>query len=288
MDLTLTNLWRVTSKLALTPTAVSRGSTRGGPRTRDPAVLEWSIGLETDARRALQLRPTLEGSQGKEGVGWRIQAGVEVVARPAGRIEIAAAPTWDRRSVGDQYVGSTNTVPYPETYGRRYLYADLERRDLSMQTRLNWAFTPRSSLQIYMQPLFSSAEVRRYKQLEAPETFRFVGFREGRYDGSGGRAACAGGTTCLAPDGQRHLDFTGDGTSDHTIRDRNFNVRSVRATAVYRWEYRPGSAFLIIWQRRQEGEGPGHPTSMFRHLRALGQLPSDNTLIVKANIWLPF
>ena len=56
-----------------------------------------------------------------------------------------------------------------------------------MTARLNWAFTPNLSFQLYGQPLLSSGDYTAYKQLEGARTYDFDGFEEGTFSTVGGR-----------------------------------------------------------------------------------------------------
>jgi hypothetical protein len=35
--------------------------------------------------------------------------------------------------------------------------------------------------------------------------------------------------------------------------ERDFDLRSLRGSAVLRWEYRPGSALFLVWQQERGG-----------------------------------
>ncbi len=52
-----------------------------------------------------------------------------------------------------------------------------------------------------------------------------------------------------------------DGPGDappFAIAQPDFNVRSLRANTVFRWEFRPGSAFFFVWtQQRRDVDGTG-------------------------------
>ena len=47
------------------------------------------------------------------------------------------------------------------TFGQRYVFGTIDQKQLTLQTRVNWILNPRSSLQVYMQPLLSTGQVRR-------------------------------------------------------------------------------------------------------------------------------
>jgi hypothetical protein len=286
-ELTFLSLWRLRGDVSFVPTAVSRGATRGGPRTRDPAVLSGGVSGESDPRRPLQLRPGIQGQVGREGVGWRAEAFLEVLVRPTPGAQLSIAPRWDRRRLGDQFAGSSAAVPYPETYGRRYFFAEMDRQDLSIESRLVWVFTPRLSFQMLAQPLISTGNVIRYRQLAAPETFRFLPFVEGVFEATADGPRCRGGSICQGPGGLIWVDLDGDGQTDDQIRNRSFHLRAIRTTAVLRWEHPSGSSLLLAWQRKQEGAGPGWGESTsLDDLRALLGLPSEDQFVARIDLRL--
>lgn len=288
---TFLNYWRLNGRLGFEPETMSRNATRGGPRMVDPGHVSWSVGLSTDSRKTVHVRPNVSQFRGRQGAGSRTSASLRTTIKPSSRLEIQVAPEFTHYVNGDQYVASTAAVPYEPTYGRRYLFADLKQRTLSMETRVDWTFTPTLSLQLFAQPLLSSGDYLVYKQLARSESFAFEPFEEGSYAEplpGDGDARCIGGRTCVSEAGTRYMDFDGDGTGDYAFRDRDFNVRSLRATAVLRWEYRPGSNIYLVWQRRQNDDVRTGDFDVGRDLGALFDAPSDDRLILKADLWLPF
>src|SRR5690606_13889894 len=148
---------------------------------------------------------------------------------------------------GDQYVTTAALGDYLPTFGSRYVFGDLERRTLSMEARVNWTFTPDLSLQVFAQPLLSSGDYVRYKQLERSESYDFRDLQPGVGQSVDGDVLCTASICQIEND--QHVDFDGDGRADHAFQDRDFNVRSLIGNAVLRWEYRPGSAIFFVWQR---------------------------------------
>jgi hypothetical protein len=82
------------------------------------------------------------------------------------------------------------------------------------------------------------------------------------------------------------VDLDGDGVSDYTFEDRDFNVRSLVGNAVLRWEYRPGSTIFLVWQRQQDDEVGVGDFRFRRDLDALWRAPAHNRFLVKVNYWL--
>jgi len=248
----------------------------------DPGSVGLSVALGTDNRRLLSLRPSVSVTRGRDGSGDDFQASLGMTLQPSTRLLVTLQPSYRSSTNGAQYVTSSSVLPYGPTYGTRYVFADLDRKDLAMVARVNMTFTPRLSVEFFAQPLVSSGDFVTYKQLSAAESFDFDEFADGAVSGAG----CSGARTCADASGQRFIDFDADGTSDLSFSDRDFNLRSLRSTAVLRWEYRPGSTLFFVWQHRQADRVSLGDFDVGRDLGALFDAPSDDVFIVKANVWL--
>lgn len=276
------NFWTGNLSVSYGPDLMSRSATRGGPKVLLPGSWAASIGLGTDNRRLLSLRPRLSLVRGRRGAARETSFSLGATLQPSPRLLVTLEPSFRTSEDGAQFVAATDVVPYAPTYGTRYIFADIERRDLSMVTRLNLTFTPRLSLELFAQPLVSAGDFVTYKQLTRAGAYAFDTFHEGAArDGT-----CVGGRTCLDGEGLRHFDVDGDGTVDLSLTDRDFNLRSLRSTAVLRWEYRPGSALFLVWQHRQVDRAALGDFAARRDLGALFRAPSDDVFIMKANVWL--
>src|SRR5439155_26566674 len=122
------------------------------------------------------------------------------------------------------------------------VFSTLDRNVLSLVTRLDWTFTPRLSLQLYLQPFVDSGKFRDFKEFDRPNSFAFDVY--GRDRGSISRSP--GGVYTVDPGNGRTFAFD----------DPDYNLRSVLGNAVVRWEYRPGSALFLVWQQRRNDLEP--------------------------------
>jgi hypothetical protein len=233
-----------------------------------PPSLSWNVNVNSDRRKAVSFGMFFGVSDDRVGSGGGWNLGTFINLRPSDNLSIALEPRLGSFTSSDQYVTSTGVLPYTPTYGRRYIFADLEQRSFEMGTRLDWTFSPRLSLQLFAQPLLSSADYVTYKQLAAAETFDFIEL--GPSD----------------PSGTQSVDFDGDGTADFTFPDRDFNFRSLVGNAVLRWEYRPGSALFLVWQRAQSHNARVGDFDFGRDLGQLFRAPADDRFIVKISYWL--
>lgn len=282
---TLLNYWDLESSVRLSPELTDRNGTRGGPLMITPRSAQLMFGMSTDGRRRVVVEPSVTYESRARGAGWRQEYAVDFSLRPSPRVEIGIEPSWERSRSGAQYVATTSVQTYAPTFGSRYLFADLDRRELALETRVDFTMSPRLTLQLFVQPLLSTGDYLSYKQLSAPRTYAFDRFAEGTYSGSAGDR-CTGGRTCQSSSGRRYVDFDGNGTSDFSFDDRDFNVRSLIGNAVLRWEYRPGSTLFLVWQRQQEDEARLGSFALGRDTRALFSAPAHNVFLLKVSYWM--
>ena len=65
----------------------------------------------------------------------------------------------------------------------------------------------------------------------------------------------------------------------------DFTVRSLRANAIFRWEFRPGSTLFVVWtQQRQDRTGTGD-FDLGDDVNALFTAPADDVVMVKVSYW---
>lgn len=198
-----------------------------------------------------------------------------MVARPAPSWSVALAPGFARSHSEAQYV---ETIPDPaaeRTFGSRYVFAPLDQTTAWIEARGTVTFTPALSLQVYAQPFLSSQAFGSPAALAAPRTSDFLayGTRVGdvERDGAGYR---------IYPLGR------GDGAPSFGVADPDFNFRSLRGSAVLRWEWRPGSTLYVAWQQLRNDVAPLDDFALQRDRRALFAARPDNVLVVKMSYWL--
>jgi hypothetical protein len=198
---------------------------------------------------------------------------------PSGRprsLTVSIGPTILRSYSAAQYVRTVDDVSAARTFGARYVFADLDQVEVSMTTRLNFIFTPRVSLQAYVQPLLSTGRFWGFKELAQPRTFDFL-----RYGSDAGTLAydAAGRTYMVVPE-------NGSAARSFAFPDPDFNFKSLRANVVFRWEWRLGSSLYAVWtQQREDYSNPG-TFGLRRDLSSLLGAHGDNVFAVKLAYWL--
>jgi hypothetical protein len=280
----LLNYWGFNFRGSYSPQTLSDVATRGGPVMVEPGSWSLSVRGNTDRRKQIALKPSFSYEKRLRG-GYRFEGDLELTLRPAPSWEFELQPQYSAEIEPAQYVTSTEDDSFTATFGRRYLFSDLERRSFSLETRVNVAFSPTLTLQLFAQPLISSGNYLSYKQLMQPRSFQFDVFSEGMAAPGGDDVTCSDGRTCV-DDGSRYVDFDADGSTDLSFSDRAFNIRSLRMNTVLRWEYRPGSTIFLVWQQSRSSRENIGTFDLDRDFNSLWGIEPENLFIVKFTYWL--
>jgi len=280
----LLNYWELEANAEYRPAVLSDVLTRGGPLMIRPGAWEVQVGFQTDRRKPISIEPNFQYENLIDyGNRWAVGLGFQI--RPAPNWELMLQPRYDTGLDPAQYVSTAGDVGFDPTYGSRYFFSDIRREQFSLETRLNVAVSPALTLQLYAQPLISSGNYVTTKQLLAAESFDFDVFEEGEAISNGDEVSCVSGRTCVA-DGERFIDWDGDGTTDWSFSDQNFRIQSLRVNAVLRWEYRPGSTVFLVWQQNRRARYDESGFDLANGFNAIGAIPAENVFILKVNYWL--
>jgi hypothetical protein len=128
------------------------------------------------------------------------------------------------------------------------IYGQLDRNVLSITARGTYAFTRDMTLEVYMQPFAAVGDYYDIRRLAKPLSYEF----------------------------------------EPVVIDTNpdFNNKSLRSNVVFRWEYRPGSTFFVVWNvSNSDASRPG-AFDAFRDLRSGFGSSGTQVLMVKFNYWL--
>jgi hypothetical protein len=156
-----------------------------------------------------------------------------------------------------------------ETFGARYVFGRLKQKVLSAEIRLDWIFTPKLSLQAYLQPYLAVGVYDEFKELAQPKSVDY-----NIYGGNGSSIGYEGGVYTIDP------DASGPAGS-FAFYNPDFNFKSMRGTMVLRWEYHPGSVLYLVWtQNRTDFANPGD-LQLGRDLGDLFTAPGDNIFLFK-------
>jgi hypothetical protein len=226
---------------------------RGGPAVRGSPDYNMLVNLGADPR--WKAVPTIAaiytvGDYGNSTL-WRVRPYVTVRAR--------SNLSWE---IGTRYQRNRNDTQWFQNLGvigsdtTHYLFAHLDQELLSFTSRFNYTATTTMSLQLYAEPFLTTGRYFRLRELASPRAARYA---------------------------DRYRPFS------LSTSDASFNVKQLNASAVTRWEYRPGSTIFIVWtQGRDQDDRNAGSFLPVRDFRDLFAARPDNTFLIKASYWMNF
>jgi hypothetical protein len=218
--------------------------TRGGPVVKRAGYDLASVEVSTDARSTAVFDLSAQVTRGIGDPTSGLELSPGLALKPAANIFIQLSPTYRTDENAAQYV---TAVPDPAAtgfYGTRYVFGFVRTKTISLDTRVNWTFTPSLTLQLYAQPFIASGNYTSFREFAAPRSSHKLVY--GRDIGT------------IAYDGPSNgyqVDPDGAGPAQpFTFANPDFTDTSLRGTAVLRWVYRRGSTLFFVWTQQRSGE----------------------------------
>ncbi|HLG93976.1 MAG TPA: DUF5916 domain-containing protein, partial [candidate division Zixibacteria bacterium] len=270
-NFTFKNFWSAFFGMEIYPRGFSDNFTRGGPLMQ--TALGWSTQAQLSSNFASNTNWYGYGMYSKNEIGhWYYYLEGKLGLRTSGRWEFSVLPYYERGVTARQYQ-TTLGGGRPETYGNRYVFAFLDQSTLATQFRVNYAFTPDLTLELYAEPFAASGKFYNFGELEAAES------RNLRQYGTDG-------TTISYNDTTRTYTVT-DGADTLQLSNPDFNLLSFRSNVVLRWEWLRGSTMYFVWARNlSEFEPQGQlvrPGRLWDAFTAGG----DIFVALKISYWIP-
>ena len=264
-----TNNWTTQFTMAYNPETVNPRRSRGGPLMLNRPGLENTFFWDTDgSRKRYYFIDYYQYLQPDEN-SWDYNINPGFTLKPASNISFQLGPGYESLRDGAFYIDTIDDATATATYGHRYVFARLDQQTLSANIRLNVSFTPTMSLQFYGQPLIAVGRYDDFKELARPKSLDFV------QQGSG---------AWTYDPATREYDSDGPGPNAPEVKD--FNSKSLRGNAVFRWEYRPGSAFYLVWTHQRNDDFPTPDLDLGHSVKQLFDAKSDNVFLAKVTYYL--
>jgi hypothetical protein len=205
-----------------------------------------------------------------------------LTVKPSSSTSFSISPGWDHDFTAQQFVTSFADANAISGFGgRRYVFGRLEQKTFSVDTRVIATFTPNLTLQLYAQPFLSSGHYTSFKEFAKAKSGDMIYYSKGDNGSTVAKLTDASGETVY------RIDPDGNGpAASFDVSNPDFNVRSLRGTAVMRWEYRPGSTIFFVWTQQREGFDSFGDFDFSRDRSALFKDRPTNVFQVKATYWL--
>ena len=230
-----------------------RNCTRGGPSLKvEPGFSPWG-GVEGDNRKALVPMFWVNYSRNDGGRSEFLSLEPSLRLKVSTRFSTSLSANYSRNDDDSQWFGNFTDDAGVE----HFTFAQLNQRTLGLTWRLNYTFTPNTSLQLYANPFISKGTYSRVRELADP--------RADEYDA-------------------RYQPYNDPEVADDP---GGFNFKQFRSNAVFRWEYRPGSTLFLVWSQGREHSAEVRGTNSFwGDFDELFGQRADDVFLVKVSYWL--
>ncbi len=270
-SLTFKNFWSLNVNTKFDLPTVDDALTRGGPLMATALAGGQEIRVFSPFGGRTFYRANLSWNSDVVG-GRRVTVGGSVTMRPAPRWQATLEPSYTASTDSRQYVTSVENAASTATYGRRYVFAYVDRVTASLKTRLNYTFSPSLSLEGYGEPFVASGAYRDLGELRAARSNEIS------------RYGTNGSTVARASDGSYAIADRG---TPFSLSNRDFNVLSFRSNVVLRWEWKAGSTLFLVWQQNRRASETVGDAARFFDLRNTMRAGGDNFLAMKLSYWFP-
>ncbi len=270
----------VDTMFAYNPDTLSKTQTRGGPLALTPSGWQVNLNVQTDSRKPVVF--SFEGTtyqRPRAGTEWNLELSAKW--KPGSNVSVSLGPMFGSDLNDIQWVTRVDDALMTSTYGARYVFARLDQKVVGSEIRLDWTFTPKLTLQAYLQPYIAVGHYDVFKELAAARTFDYNVYGDGSWSGGSAGGAANGSTIAYdEANGAYTVDPDGPGgaAAPFTFGNPDFNYKSLRGTVVLRWEYRPGSLLYFVWtQNRADYANPGDHAAGARPGRSLFAPPATTS-----------
>ena len=166
----LLNYWNMDFNLSYFPQFSNNNLSRGGPAIKGPIGRQIQVVIRSDDRKELSYSL---GVQLGVATRWFWMYNIDMTWKPNSQFNLSLNPVYIWDVTEAFYVGEEEDPTAVNTFGKRYLFAETDNRSFSIGTRLNWTFSPKLSLQLFMQPLIFAIKYKDYKELATSGRFKF-------------------------------------------------------------------------------------------------------------------
>ncbi|MCE9602568.1 MAG: carbohydrate binding family 9 domain-containing protein [Gemmatimonadetes bacterium] len=226
--------------------------TRGGPLLRNArGFFPWG-GVNTDSRKAVSGGIFVNLGRTDEGRTHRSSLSPYVNFRFSTRATVGLGLGYSEGSDETQWYGN-----FTDGAGTtHYAFAHLDQTTVSTNIRMNYTATPRLTFEFYGEPFVSRGRYSDVRQISGtPEAERYA---------------------------DRFVPYVPPAGSPEA-----FKFEQLRANAVVRWEFQPGSTLFVVWQHGKESFSDDPRTQPWtKDYRELFDRQPDNTFLIKMAYWL--
>ena len=263
----LKNLWRFSAHVNYYTKSLDTRILRGGFAMRMPASLNFRSSLNTDPSKKIVAGITDRHIICANNSAKTHQIQPYLTVRPLSILKVGISANITDNADNLQYITSANYSSED-----RYILGRIDQKTLGLTIRLDFNITPQFSVQYYGNPYVSIGSYSAFKRVTNPEakTYgdRFTGFDDVQRSGD-----------------IFGLDENGDGMTDYSISNPDFNFYQFRSNFVIRWEYRLGSFVYFAWSSDRTDNTRASGASFTDSYSRLFNIQPKNIFLIKLSYW---
>lgn len=264
------NYMLFSADVAYNPETVNKYRTRGGPLSLNHEGFQVDFLFQSDNRKPWVLNLNY-GKYFSTPTDQYEQIGASLEWKPRSNLSVSVGPSLWQLNEFAQWIDAFDDPTAVKTYGKRYVFGEMDQTEISANIRLNLTFTPSLSLQLYLQPLISHGDYEHFKELARPKSYAFNIYSDEQI---------------IRSNGEFEIDPDASGSAQSFSFDNpDFNYKSLRGNAVLRWEYKPGSTLYLVWTQNRWNDEYEEPFSFRRSGKQLLNTKPDNIFMIKATYW---
>jgi hypothetical protein len=265
------NRWLINGNFTRMGESISTNLLRGGPSFIMPGGEELNLNLSTDYSKKISFNIGNYHGLGDVKSYRHHEYWMGLNIKPTNALSISFSPGYSIDNSPLQYVETTQI-----NNDSRYIFAELDQKTLSFTFRLNYTFNPELSLEYYGQPFVSAGKYTNFKRITTTHADKF----SDRYHNFS-----TGEISYNAPGNSYSIDENGNGGSDYTFSNPDFNFRQFRSNLVIRWEYSPGSTVFLVWSQGRTSSDTNGTFQYGSDMKDLFGINPHNVFLVKFSYW---
>ena len=243
---------------------------RGGPAMLMPGRWSFDGNLHTDQSKKLNFGfgGGVKAEEGNHLCHTDVWCDIDL--RVSDRLALSVNPSLSRDTGNQQYLGSVVSDD-----ASVYFVSRLEQRAFSLTTRVECYFSPRLTLQYYLQPFVFSGVYSRPARVLDPRAPR-----------EGQRLMVYHDNQLQSANGEWLIDEDLDGVTDYQFVASDFNYVEFNSNLVLRWEFAAGSTCYVVWSQGRQNIALTDRFEVGSDLDRLFDEHPRNVFLIKISKWL--
>ncbi|HJV78200.1 MAG TPA: DUF5916 domain-containing protein [Paludibacter sp.] len=258
------NKWAVSTSLSYTTPSLDPRILRGGNAMLLPNVWYQSLYARTDpsAKICFELNSELSTSGCGSARYYSVQPSIRFT--PINTLKLSTSFNYSGNRNDLQYITTTNS-----DNGQRYILGKIDQQTLGITFRVDYNVTPELSIQYYGSPFATVGKYSDLKRVTDPKASNYS-------DRFTGLASTLNSSNTYE---------VSENNNNYNFWNPDFNFSQFRSNLVFRWEYRPGSQFYLVWSQDRTAFSQPGSHNLNDSMSGIKGIFPNNILLAKFNYW---